>query len=108
MLPCSEAGKPSSLTRVPRGRSRPGRLSLASNDPFHVHACVCTDTTSSTFNYAKMQTMQMSKSFVGAPLQAVRPQQASPSRSRTQVVRAGKYDEELQQTAVSPCPLPSA
>ena len=46
-----------------------------------------------------MQTA-MNKSFVGAPL-ATRPQTAAPSRSRVQVVRAGKYDEELQQTAVS-------
>lgn len=47
-----------------------------------------------------MQTA-MTSTFVGAPL-AARPQKAMPSRSRAQVVRASKYDEELQQTAVSP------
>jgi fructose-bisphosphate aldolase class I len=46
-----------------------------------------------------MQTA-MTSTFVGAPL-AARPQKASAPRSRAQVVRAGKYDEELQQTAKS-------
>ncbi len=52
-----------------------------------------------TTERATMQTA-MTSTFVGAPL-AARPQKASAPRSRAQVVRAGKYDEELQQTAVS-------
>jgi hypothetical protein len=46
-----------------------------------------------------MQTMKASF-LAGAPV-AVRPQASKPSRAQRQVVRAGQYDEELQQTAVS-------
>jgi fructose-bisphosphate aldolase class I len=44
-----------------------------------------------------MQTMKASF-LAGAPV-AVRPQASKPSRAQRQVVRAGQYDEELQQTA---------
>jgi fructose-bisphosphate aldolase class I len=44
-----------------------------------------------------MQTMK-ANFLAGAPV-AVRPQTSKPNRAQRQVVRAGQYDEELQQTA---------